>query len=649
MTGGGRPVSHNSPMHSPARFDPERHTPTFAALGVVALATAFHFPIAFVPAIAFFALACLADTRKLHLFGPFLRFELRAITRRVRLHLWWPLLALLAAAPVLGLQFAVTQLPPETAPPEAIVSSIAAGGFLFVFWILMIVTLSLASTYLCYGIAEDRESKRLDFLLVTDLRGRELVIGKMLARLVAVLMYPLATVPVILTMPLLFRMDPSIILYAFAYGGGMLVSIAGLSALGSVLAATKKSSGNWMALFVLPYLFLVFLLSMLKFWPEIWLFPGTAGQPSRYCVGDLIEIVSIGNPLTLLVRWTTVGVGFGSLDTIAADFPGFAAFHTVVGGFAMLLAARWVRSSSANAGEAAGPVEGAANPRPPVGDAPVFWKEVLCNPLLVAAQKNKTANRIATLLLVILPAALFLATAAVPMGRYGPFIANDIARFVPIIVTVIGIFSVQNLSLQSIPKERERDTLLNLLLSDLGPEEIFRQKYAGVLRIGRGIVYWLLIVGVPAVLCGGYVWWAFAGLVLYQIVFMHVMAGAAFCMGARAPNVQAAGKRFGVAIFLATFAVMAAAGVVGGFAAASSIEAFKYAAIGLIPPFGLVGPGFAKQIATGSEAYWIAGYLGGLLVYAVAARFLYRLASRRFVAACDGSAARGPLLDNRAP
>jgi hypothetical protein len=636
-------------MDSAARFDPERHTPTFAVLGVVALATAFHHPVALLPAIAFLLLACLADTRRLYLFGPFLGLELRAMTRRIRLHLWWPLLALLAAVPVLGLQFAVTQLPPERTPPPEIVSGIAAGGFLFVFWILMIVTLSLASTYLCYGIAEDRESKRLDFLLVTDLRGRELVIGKMLARLVAVLMYPLATVPVILTMPLLFRMDPSIILYAFAYGGGMLVSIAGLSALGSVLAATKKSSGNWMALFVMPYLFLVFLLSMLKYWPEVWLFPGTPNAPTRYCLGDLIELIAIGNPLALLVRWMSVGMGMGSLDVIAADFPGFAAFHTVVGGFAILLAARWVRSSSANAGEAAGPVEGAANPRPPVGDAPVFWKEVLCNPLLVAAQKNKTANRIATLLLVILPATLFLSAAAVPMGSYGPFIANDIARFVPIIVAVIGIFSVQNLSLQSIPKERERDTLLNLLLSDLGPEEIFRQKYAGVLRIGRGIVYWLLIVGVPAVMCGGYLWWSFAGLVLFQIVFMHFMAGAAFYFGARAPNVQVAGKRFGVAIFIVTFVAMVSAGVVGGVAAAASLETFKYFAIGLIPPFGLVGPGFAKLVAPGTEPYWIAGYLGGLCVYALLARLLYRLACRRFVAACDGSAERGPLLDNRAP
>ena len=636
-------------MDSAARFDPERYTPVFATLGVVALATAFHYPICILPAIVFFLCACFADTRTLYLFGPFLRLELRTMTRRVRLHLWWPLLALLPSVPVLGLYYAVTQLPPDQAPPAEMVSSIAVGGFLFVFWILMIVTLSLASTYLCYGIAEDRESKRLDFHLVTDLRGRELVIGKMLARLIAVLMYPLATVPVILTMPLLFRMDPSIILYAFAYGGAMLVSLSGLSALGSVLAATKKSSGNWMALFVMPYLFLVFLLSLLKFWPEVWFFPGSPAQPLRFALGDLIEAFAIGNPLTLLVRWTTLGFGGGSLDAIAADFAGFASFHTLVGGCAILLAARKVRSSSANAGESTTHKEGEANPRPPVTNEPIFWKEVHCNPLLVVAQKNRIANRVATLLLVILPASVLLLAAAFPLGPYGRFISDDLARFLPIIVVTIGIFSVQNLALQSIPKERERDTLLNILLSDLGPEELFRQKYSGVLRIGRGIVYWLLIVGIPAVLCGGYPWWAFIGLVLFQIVFMHVMASAGFCFGATAPNTQTAGKRFGIAIFLVTLLVSVSAGLVGGISAYVSLSNFKYFTIGLIPPFGLIGPAFAKQAATGSEVYWICGYLGGLLVYAIVARSLYRLACRRFVTACDGSSDRGPLLDNRAP
>ncbi|MBL8864394.1 MAG: hypothetical protein KF873_17375 [Gemmataceae bacterium] len=638
-----------SGMDSAERFDPERYTPVFAALGVVALAAAFHYPICILPAIAFLLLACLADTRKLYLFGPFLRLELRAMTRRVRLHLWWPLLALLAAAPVLGLQYAVTQLPPDQAPPAEMVSSIAAGGFLFVFWILMIVTLSLASTYLCYGVSEDRESKRLDFQLVTDLRGRELVIGKMLARLIAVLMYPLATVPILLTMPLLFRLDPSIILYAFGYGGAMLASISGLSALGSVLAATKKGSGNWMALFVMPYLFLVFLLSLLRFWPEVWFFPGTPAQPMRYAVGDLIEAFAIGNPLTLLVRWTTLGFGGGSLGAIAADFPGFAAFHTLVGGLAILLAARKVRTASANAGETVTPKEGEANSRPPVGDKPILWKEIHCNPLLVAAQKNKSANRIATLLLVILPAVVLLAAAAFPLGAYGTFIANDVARFLPIIIVIIGIFSSQNLALQSIPRERERDTLLNVLLSDLGPDEIFRQKYAGVQRIGRGIVIWFLIVGVPAVICGGYLWWALIGLLLYQIVFMNLMASIAFCFGATAPNIQVAGKRIGVAIFIATFALMASAGIGGALIASTSLESLKYIAVGLIPPFGLVAPGFAKQVPSDSLPYWIAGYVGGLFFYSLIARYLYCLARRRFAAACDGSAERGPLLDNRAP
>lgn len=636
----------------PARFDPERHTPKFAALGVIALAAAFHTRWAIPFAVAFFALACLSDTRKLYLFGPFLNHELRGMTRRVRNHLWWPLIALLAAVPVFGLHFAVTQLPPGSAPPEESVPLIAAGGFLFVFWILFIVTLSLASTYLCYGVAEDRESKRLDFQLVTDLRGRELVIGKMLARLVAVLMYPLAAVPVILTMPLLFRMDPSIILYAFAYGGAMLTSLAGLSALGSVIAATKKSSGNWMALFVMPYLFLIFMLSMLRFYPEVWLFPGTPSSPTAYCVGDLVEAIAIGNPLTLLVKWMSVGMGMGNLDVIATDFPGFASFHVAVGGFAFLLAAKKIRTASANAGEVVNPptVPGEASPRPSVSDEPVKWKEVYCNPLLVAAQKNKTANLIATIVLIIFPAVLFTAAAFTNLGGYGPFIVNDIARFAPIMIAAIGIFSTQNLALQSVARERERDTMLNLLLSDLSADEILRQKRDGVLRLGRGVVSWLLIVGIPTVICGAYHWWAFLGLVIFEFVFMFVMASAGLCVSANSPNIQAATKRFGLAVFFSMIGLMIVSATVAIIAnVTGTIDTVKFLAIGFIPPFGLVGPGFAKQAPSVDWPFWIGGFLLGMVSYAFLGWILWKKALRRFAAACDGSAARGPLLDNRAP
>lgn len=629
-------------------FDPERYTPIVAVLGIMALAASFHAIIAIPIAVGLLLLACLADTRKLYLFGPFLAHELRSMIRKVRVHLWWPLLAILTSIPVLGLQFAITQMPAESAPNPLDVPGIATGSFLFVFWLLFIVTLSLTATYLCYGISEDRETKRLDFQLVTDLRGRELVIGKMLARLIAVLMYPAATVPVILMMPLLFRMDPSIILYAFAYAGAMIVSISGLSALGSVLAATKKSSGNWMSLFVMPYLFLIFFLSLLRFTPRIWLFPGTPAQPTRYCVGDLIEWISIGNPLTLLVKWMSVGVGFGDLNAIAQDFSSFASFHVLVGGLAFLLAAHKVRNTSANAGEIVSPkVEGTASPRPPVTDEPVWWKEVYCNPLIVAAQKNKTANRIAAFVLIIFPALIFTAAAISDLNGFAE-ILKDLARFAPMLIVTIGIFSSQNLGLHSIARERERDTLLNLLLSDLSPEEIVRQKYWGVLRIGRGMVYWLLIVGIPTVLCGAYLWWALAGMLLFLMVMMCVMAAAGFYFSATASNIQAAGKKMGFALFIILFVYI----VVGTFVAILSkqvptFEWLKYLLVGFVPPLALAAPAFANLVNDYDRAFWIVGYVSGLIFHALIGYILWRRVVRRFTNACSSTEQHSPLLDNR--
>ncbi len=633
-------------------FDPERLTPTFGILGVIALAIVFHTYLALPFVVIFFTLACLSDRRTLYLFGPFLHHELRGMTRKYRNHLWRPLIAILAAAPVLALHFSITQLPPEDAPPESAIPMIAIGGFLFVFWILFILTMSLASTFLSYGIAEDRESKRLDFQLVTDLRGRELVIGKMLSRIFAVLMYPAAAVPIILVMPLLFRMDPWIILYAFAYGGVMLVSISGLSALGSVIASSKKASGNLMALFVMPYLFLIFMLSMLRFWPEIWLFPGTPAQPTRYCLGDVIEWLAVGNPLTLLINWATVGLGAGNLNRIAADFPNFASFHLLVGGLAFLYAARKIRYASANSGEVTNPKpdERPAKPRPPVSDEPIKWKEVFCNPLIVAAQKNRKTNFVASAVLVFIPALALTAAALFPLGIYGEVLRKEIAPYAPIIITIIGIFSAQNLALQSIARERERGTMLNLLLTDLSPHEILAQKFAGVIRIGRGVLFWLLIVGIPTIFCGAYPWWAFLGLILAGQVFTRVMACAGFCFSATAPTIQKATQRFGWAFMIVVFVFVILAIVFSFLGRVTQSFVFlKYFAVALLPPFSVIGPAFVNKAPIVEWPYWIAGFLSGLLIYSFVGWFLWKLAVRRFTKACDGSHPNGPLLDNRDP
>lgn len=631
----------------PPHADIERYTPAAGVLGVLVLAAAFYHWWLLPVAAGLFAVACLADTRELYLFGPFLGHELRRMTRRVRNHLWRPLIALATGLPVLVLYFVITQREPGNRPTADEAAVIATGGFLLVFWFLFILTMSVLTTYLTYAVAEDRESKRQDFLLVTDLRGRELVLGKMFARILGLLAYPAAAVPVILLLPTLFRVDPAVPLYAFGYAGVTLFSIAGLSGLGSVVATTKKAGGNIFALVFLPYLFLIFFASQLRFWPEVWFFPGSPARPPLVSVGDVVEWVSVGNPLALGVRWFTVGRG-GGLAAIAADFPAYAAFHTVVGGFAFLYAARMIRRTAANRGEVVNPPAADGKgppPRRPVGEWPVYWKEAFCHHAVAKARENPRANRLAVFLLAVLPAGLFLAAAVSDLWGYGPVLVQA-AKFGPMMVAWIAMMSIARFGLESIAREREKDTLLTLVSTPMDAEEIIREKLWGLLRLLRGTVAWQLMLGVPAVLNGAYQWWAYPGLVLFQLVWMFVMAAYGLSVSATAPNVETAAKRFGLQVVAVLVGGLVAA-LVFFLAIGGSDSPLKYTMIAVVPVLGILGVGHTHIAKPDELPFWAAAFVAGLVLYGAVGYAVWRRAVRRFVAACDPNSATGPLLDNR--
>ncbi|QEL14712.1 ABC transporter permease subunit [Limnoglobus roseus] len=633
---------------NPPRPDIERYTPLAAVPGVLALAALFYFWWLAPVAVGLFTLACLSDTRKLYLFGPFLQLELRRMTRRVRNHLWRPLIALGAGVPLLVLYFVMTYFPAEERPPPDKAAMIATGGFLFVFWFIFILTMSVLTTYMTYAVAEDRESKRLDFILATDLRDRELVIGKMFARILGLLAYPASALPVVLLLPILFKVEPALIFYVVGYAGMTLVSIAGLSGLGSVLATTKKTGGNIFAMVFLPYLFLIFFASQLRFLPNVWFFPGSPGQPSVVSVGDLIEWLSIGNPLALGIRWVTVGLG-GGLSVVADDFPAYAAFHTVVGGFAFLYAAYMVRRAAANRGEVVNPSDQECKvpaKRKPVTEWPVMWKEAYCHPTVAKARENRRASRLGVVVLMILPAILFLAAAVSDLFGYQPVIL-EVARHFPMFVAWIAIMSVGRFGLESIARERERDTLLMLVCTPLPPEEIIRQKFWGLIWLMRGSLLWQLGVGIPAVLCGAYRWWAYPCLVVLQVLLAFVMAAYGLLVSANSPNVETAARRFGLRLVFTVVPVMMVSLL--AYAALNAWASwFKYAMLTMLLPLGLLGIGNTQLAVPAELPYWGLAFLAGVVLYALLGWWIWRRAVRRFVRACDPTSDTGPMLDNRA-
>ena len=639
-----------SPTNEPpvrARFDPERWAWLIAPIGAILVALAFTVsPLLAVVGVALMALSCVTAEREFLLFGPFLKLELTRMSRKQRIHLWRPIVAAAMGLPVLVLYYAAfsESSSADVTPTQA--KMIASGGFAILFFYLVLICGSAGLTYLSYAIAEDRESKRMDFVLVTDLRGRELVIGKLFARAFGMAMYVLPAVPIILSLPLLFGVEPEIILYTFGYFGVTMLSLAGLAALGSVKAATKKASGGWILKYVIPYLALSFSLQMLQNYPSIWFFPGAPNRMPTVSVGDVVDWISTGNLVARLTTWFQVAGG--GVAGIARDFPAYAAFHTAVGLLACMRAASLLRGFSAEDRLSGGGKtnEDARTVRPPIDDYPIRWKEQFCNPLLAKFGNRKRANGIAFFVLFGIPTAAFLVASVSDVGGYGKDIIAG-ARFYPMLIVVLMMSSASTYGLYSIAQERERDTLTSLLLTPIEPKEIMAQKRRGILGLTRGIAIGLVLASIGPIACGAWAWWAYPVLVAFAIELAFIGVARGMLQSANAPTVEVAQRRNGWQTLIALVVGSALFGLLI-YLTGGMDSPLKYLFVGLIPPAAVIGLGAAQEVPFNVLWLYAGGYVLGFFSNLLIARWLWRLAVRRFEAACDPATEAGPLLDRSA-
>src|SRR5262249_53016529 len=94
-------------------------------------------------------------------------------------------------------------------------------------------------------IAVEKERKTLEFMLATDLRNREIVFGKLVARLVTLLMYALAGLPVIGLAMMFGGIDPNLLLAGY---GATVLTIFSLSALSVFFSVLQRKPRDAIAL-----------------------------------------------------------------------------------------------------------------------------------------------------------------------------------------------------------------------------------------------------------------------------------------------------------------------------------------------------------------------------------------------------------------
>ena len=92
----------------------------------------------------------------------------------------------------------------------------------------------LTPAYVAGGVAEEKERRTLDFLLATDLGSREIVFGKLLARLGNLALFVMTGLPILSLMQFFGGIDPGLLLASFEVTALTACSLAGLGILMSV-------------------------------------------------------------------------------------------------------------------------------------------------------------------------------------------------------------------------------------------------------------------------------------------------------------------------------------------------------------------------------------------------------------------------------
>src|SRR5262245_43434234 len=165
------------------------------------------------------------------LFGPVFALDATRVGRRLSTFIVrWLYLFILVS--VLGVFF-LSWRPDLPGSGEVADPSVIAGFAENFFWLYaltqFLAVVFFTPAFTAVAITDEKERKTLDFLLATDLTGREIVFGKLAVRLGVLLMLILAGLPVISLMQFFGGIEPRLL---FLTVGMTLVTALSLSAVG---------------------------------------------------------------------------------------------------------------------------------------------------------------------------------------------------------------------------------------------------------------------------------------------------------------------------------------------------------------------------------------------------------------------------------
>lgn len=363
----------------------------------------------------------------------------------------------------------------------------------------LIAVLVLTPAFTAGAVAEEKQRGRLDFLLATDLRNHEIVLGKLVARLATVGLLLITGLPVLALMQFLGGVDPNLVVAGFAMTLLMMLSVGSIGILAST-ACTKPSSAMWLTyLVVLAYL------------GTCWCTPG----------------LSWGHPGVL---YAALEGGLGANQDIAAvlwkNVSAFAIFHAgvcVVAAFAAISSLRphWSWDPTViRVAPPAPPLREVALPvtvtppflvryaptptHPPIGGNPLLWKELHVDQD-DSHEGVKALVLIGSLFIGLIASMVCLAVILRALEDGTPLreVTNPMARFLG---TALGCFMLLGIlfaAVATVSREREQRTLDSLLTLPIRRTEVLRAKWLGSILSVRRLAWGLLAIWGLAAFTGG--------------------------------------------------------------------------------------------------------------------------------------------------
>jgi len=419
--------------------------------------------------------------------GPVFRYEMLAAGRKRRYFLAASLVGL-GMLGLLATTRAATWAYDDRGLGIAEAAALSAAFYSAFAWATMLGVLLVTPAVAAGAIASERERRTIEYLFATDLSNGEIVLDKLFARLLTVGKLVLATLPVLAIFRLLGGVSGRLLLLHFVMLASTATLVASIALAVSVCCARARDA--------VPRALGATFLWLISF-PIALSIAMACGVSQRPWLASLAEQVLVpaatfwdaANPL--LVLGTSAGVGSRVLGVDVQ----LGAIALMVGlqaiGSAALLGwcvwrVRRIHLSSSATPKASPRAGRAARRSGPYETRPMLWKEMYA---ATAPQLGRAwVRRLGWGLLCLLVAAPLVIAFGSALNRPGSRVGGDYLETATALACTCGSVLLLMAGARAaglVTSEKERDTWLSLLTTDLSAAEIVTAKLWGVLYAVR--------------------------------------------------------------------------------------------------------------------------------------------------------------------